>query len=1016
LLRTTLYCLIFLFSLHVAAQEEKQYSFKHLGESDGLASNEATSVIQDEKGYIWIATNNGLQRFDGIRYKTFRNIKNDPTSIPNNYVIQILLDKKNNLWVLTGDGKIGILDTKRFRYQEVKVRVESEYVLRAERGLMADEDGNLILVYHNHYVATWNEQKREFSSKYNFIDFPADWRVLEIRHQPGTKKYWVSTQKGMAIYNAQTKNLNYTGHNVDKEVFIEKLGTITAPGHIFFDKQGRIWFDIWKGSSVIFLYDLIRNQTILSHFGFSRLGVYHEVRGFLQQKDGTIWLKGLAIFAKYDEQTRNFNFISTVYHNERSINYDRVNDFFEDRERNVWIATNNNGVYRFDPASQFFVNIRHVIRGTGKYGKGSVMSFIEDRKGNMLTGVWSDGLYRYDSNLKTKPLNIRGIVEKDSPWIWSMSYSADSSTLWMGAQPGIYEVNTRTMSSVSRNHPLFKNSTVRQVLADKYGNLWIGVQNRGLFKWTASKGKRKWEDGINRIQDVPNNTVFKLLIDNDGLLWVCTGGFGVYIFDPSTDSLIQHLGTKEPIGQRMSWEAATTVVQYNDSIMAILAQGVYLYNTRQRKIVKYIKTPQSIPSFLTSAEKDCNGYLWISSSNGMLRLNPQNEIFIHFDRRDGIANDRFVETASYVKKDGTLIFGADDQFVVFDPKQVRINDATPPVTITDFKVMNRSLLVDSLMNRSQIELSPGQNSITIEFSGLHYDGAYLIKYKLDGLDKDWIIADINNQAIYSYLPPGKYTFTALSEDAEGKRGKTETKLVIRINPPFWQTWWFYCLLALAAVTLLYLIDRERMKRLRELQRVRSQIAANLHEKVNTTLNNINLLSEMAKIKADKDIEQSKEYIDRISTKSHNMIIAMDDILWSINPENDTMEKTLLRMMEFTDALKNRYGTNIDLVLDKKVRSLNLDMKIRHEFFLIFKEALRMIVQYSGGKETLINIDFFQNKLSMKLQDETASFDTNIMEIERSIKEMNSRAALIPAELDIQYDKKGIAVILMLPAK
>ncbi len=1017
LLRFTLYLLCFFLLQQVAAQQEKQYSFKHFGATEGLASNEATAVTQDDQGYIWIGSNNGLQRFDGTRYKTFRNQKNNAFSIPHNYVLDILIDKKNNLWILTGDGKVGTFDRKTFRYSEVKVIVKNENVLRLQRKLIEDEEGNLFLSFFNTEFLTWNEKNREFSATYNFIFFPPDIRIVDFKQQPGTKKYWISTQKGMAIFNRQTNQLSYTGHNEGKEGFIDKLGTIPSPGNIFFDKQNRVWFVYWKGGPTIFLYDLKKNEKILDQYSLPIIGTYHEVSGFLQQKDGSIWLKGLTVLAKYQEKEKRFQHVSSGFHNEKGIEYDMVNSLFEDRERNIWIATNSNGLYRFDPASQFFTNIPHINYETGLQGKGSILSFLERPNGELIAGSWADGLFRYDTNYNSIPVNMPGLLKaKGIPWVWSMTYSKDSNIVWMSAQPGVHETNLRTRSSVFHNPAIFQNRTIRQIAADRQGNLWMGGQDIGLFKWTADKGKKKWDDGVTRFKDIAPTTIFKLFVDNKGLLWVCTAISGVYVIDPATDRIIEHLGAKEAEGKKLLWDAVATALQYDDSTVAIFAQGIHFYNTNQHRITKSIKIPNSISSNLCSAERDKNGYIWISTSNGLLRLNPYNEIFIHFDRVDGISNDRFVTAASHVRKNGKLLFGADDQIVEFDPGMVKINDEAPAVSVTGFKVVNNSLLVDSLLQYKQIELPSDKNSITIEFSALHYHGTYIIKYKMNNLDKDWIIADASNQAVYSYLPPGTYTFSIRTEDAEGKTGASETKLLIHINPPFWRTWWFYCFLALLAATLLYWIDRDRMKRLKELQRVRSQIASNLHEKVNSTLNNINLLSEMAKIKADKDIERSKEYIDQISTKSHNMIIAMDDILWSINPENDSMEKTLLRMMEYADALKNRYGANIELALDRKVRSVNLDMKTRHEFFLLFKEALRMIVQYSRGKDTLVNIDLFQSKLSMKLHDETASFDANISEVERSIKEMNTRAALIPAELDIQYDKKGIAVILMVPTK
>jgi signal transduction histidine kinase len=253
---------------------------------------------------------------------------------------------------------------------------------------------------------------------------------------------------------------------------------------------------------------------------------------------------------------------------------------------------------------------------------------------------------------------------------------------------------------------------------------------------------------------------------------------------------------------------------------------------------------------------------------------------------------------------------------------------------------------------------------------------------------------------------------ARSEDADGNMSVHVTELAIKVYPQFWQTWWFYGLLLLFGASLLYWIDRERIRRLNELQRVRSEIANNLHADVTTTLSNINLLGEMAKIKADKDIDRSKEFIDQISAKSHNMIIAMDDILWSIDPANDSMEKTVLRMMEFTDALRNRHAANIELIVDKKVQSLKLDMMKRHEFFLIFKEGLRLIVQCAGGRNTIVQIDYFRHKLSLKLQDSSARLDENLEEIEELIRQINDRARSLKGEADIQYDRNGIAIVVL----
>jgi signal transduction histidine kinase/ligand-binding sensor domain-containing protein len=1012
------YILFLLFvGLHAMAQDAKQYSFFHHGTSAGLSSNEISMTAQDEDGYIWIASNNGLQRFDGSRYISFRHQKGNPRSIPNNYIQQIVIDKKQNLWLVTADGKLGIFDRKWFEYNEVKVSIPDSNFLVAARGLYTDLEGNVFFSIFNNYFLTYNPGKKEFSEAYNFIPFPKGWKMLDIKQQPGTQKYWITRQDGIAIYNKATGQFSYSGHNTEKEAFIDSLGDIRTPASIHFDKKGRLWFFHW-GSGVPFIYsfDLKRGKTLLRDYPvYDLVKTYHEVRGFVEQADGTIWIYGLMMFARFIEEDKKFQLVANGYSSEQSISYVNVMHLFEDREHNIWVSTNNNGLYRFNPAAQFFTNIRHVNRTSNKPGDGSVMSFVRAKDGSLLFGAWGDGTYRFDKNFKMIPLNLRGVNENAGPYAWSLCASRDSNTIWMGAQPGVWIIDQDKRSMQHVNPPVMRNVTVRQIVEDKYGNVWLGTQWLGVFKWNGATPRSDFANNLLHIEGIPNAQIAKLYIDNQGYIWVSASGFGVYRIDPATNKIIAHIDMKNSPWGKLSYHSVSSFLQYDDSTMVITGQDIHFFNMRLNKITRTIEMPTSTPGSTAAMEKDKNGYIWISTTGGLFRLNPQNEIFIHFDRIDGIGNDYFIVASSYALPDGRLVFGSDNQMVVFDPMKVKINDPSPEIRITGFRLANKPLLVDSLLSRNRIELGPNDNSIVIEFSGLQYNGTYIIRYKLEKLDKEWKTADLSNQAVYSYLPPGTYTLLMKSEDAEGHPSSI-TKVIIKVKPPFWKTWWFLGLVIFAATAILFWLDKLRMQRIRATESIRTRIATSLTEDMSNSLSNINISSELAKTKIDSDTQRTKEYIGQISDTSNRMVQAMYDMVWSIDPKNDTMANTIERMKAFAGETESLFPVNIDFDIDKNVDKLASDMEHRYELLCIYKEAVTNAARHSNGRYVKVSLRYANSRLIMMILDDGRGFtmDEAAM-LGRGISDMRRRAAAINATLYIESEiNTGTVVKLEMP--
>jgi two-component sensor histidine kinase len=325
-------------------------------------------------------------------------------------------------------------------------------------------------------------------------------------------------------------------------------------------------------------------------------------------------------------------------------------------------------------------------------------------------------------------------------------------------------------------------------------------------------------------------------------------------------------------------------------------------------------------------------------------------------------------------EDGRIAIGTSHDLLVFNPSEAHNLDlSTPDIHITSFALMNNALLVDSLLKQKMIELPYDKNSINITFSTLTYQNNFSTGYMLEGLDKTWKNSLGSNQAIYTYLPSGNYTFKVKVES--GGNAAKYLALKIRVKPPFWKTWWFLGLLAFAAIGVIFSFDKFRVGRIRETERVRTRIATSLTRDMTNTLSNINVLSELSKVKLDRDNERTRDYIEQISESSNRMMEVMDDMIWSINPENDELKHTIARMKKYAALIQTKYELEVSFTIDSRVNDFKLHMDRRHELFLIFKEALLNTGKHARSRFADVDIRLEKHKLKMSVSDNGNGFDT-----------------------------------------
>ncbi len=323
-----------------------------------------------------------------------------------------------------------------------------------------------------------------------------------------------------------------------------------------------------------------------------------------------------------------------------------------------------------------------------------------------------------------------------------------------------------------------------------------------------------------------------------------------------------------------------------------------------------------------------------------------------------------------------------------------------------------------MLSLPQVKLYSNQNTFSIYFSALSYGQKEKLTYyyKLDGINKDWIKADRQFFASYSLLPPGKYIFSVYCENIEGIRCSSITSFPIYIKPPIWQTRWFISTMLLLVALIIYAVHRARVNKLLAVEKIRTRVARDLHDDMGSTLSTINILSSMAKSKISTDIVKTNEFISKISDNSQRMMEAMDDIVWSIKPSNDSMQKITARMREFATNVLEAKEIELSFVADEDVYNLKLNMEARRDLFLVFKEAVNNAAKYSKASKVAVTIAILNKQVQLIIKDDGIGFDVSKADNGNGLSNMHKRTDAMNGKIIIQSAQgKGTEVIITVPA-
>jgi signal transduction histidine kinase/ligand-binding sensor domain-containing protein len=1004
--------------IYLPAIGQISFIFNRFSRTEGLNTNIINCVWQDKKGFLWIGTQNGIQRFDGRKFITFKTNGLDQ-SLPPFGVDQIVDDDDGKMWLRQGN-LIGLFDPVSFIYSGVSIKSNIQLPVQSELNLFRDSKGNTFLCTHKAGLLYYNKTENQFTSENLPIRIPEGWTVNSLYEDTITGDYWICSDKGLAVYQSKTQTLISHDNNPQHLPLFER-NDLTFIYRFLIDKNRNFWIVKWDFSPEIepdlIHYNPLENKILEDIAEFQSSGPeYQGLFRIRETRKGQLWFGGVNSLVCFDSKLNAFVQNKKINPGEYDINFREIKHIYDDRESNIWLSTNN-GLYVVTPEqeSAFNVDLKEMNEG-----KDIVINSIQETKDfENWIGTWENGILVYDKNFRKTDYDLYKSIQDANlinyKHVWDLYQHSKSGLIWSGCQNGIMTIfDPKTKKPVGLLEPtVFENAPVRQILEDREGNLFFGNQKGRLAKW--KNGTEINDVNFEIIRDF-NSTIYLLYKDSVDRIWVGTRNMGLFVMDPTGKNVLYQFNEQPGLITYLG-NSFYDVVQYNDSIFFVSTGFLNILNLKSGKI-KTLTQYDGLPGAgITQLLLDDEGVLWFNNNNGLGSYNYKKNLFVAYNERNGIIMADKSINAKYKMKNGEFWFGGENALFGFSPEGLKFKTAPHDVTLTDLKLFNTFIPLDSLLASDKITFSPEHNSLTIYFSSLSFTQQDKLQYyyKMDGVDKEWNRAEQELAAKYTTLAPGDYTFNVKCINMQGIESANITSLMFHISPHFYQTRWFLLLVILLIFAVTYNYYRLRLNRLLAVVRIRNKVARDLHDDVGSMLSTINILSSMAKTKLLTDPVKTSEYISKITENSQYMIEAMDDIVWSIKPDNDNMQRIVARMREYASSILEPKDIVISFNVGENIYDLKLNMEMRRDVFLIFKEAVNNSAKYSHCTKIEIRITHANKRLNISIADNGVGFNVNKADSGNGLGNMQKRAESLHGKINIKSNQnEGTEVSLIVP--
>ena len=959
------------------------YGFKHLTTDNGLSHDFIHAIVKDKQGFLWFGTLNGLNRFDGFKFKVFKKIQNDSTSIPHNTIVDMVCDTAGYLWMATGGG---ICRYDPFTQKFKRIHIADTSSERAYH-LNMDSSGNILVTLNRRFLIIDRKTLKIIFEK----TFPPE--LIESRIFLTTKnRIWLVNRSAAYLMNLDTRKEKYI-------MGIDGAHREGSPGYVeggvmyaYTDPGGRSWIGTWdKG---LFYYN---DSTGRAEFFSNKIPFIVSICADINYKDNNLlWLgggfSGLTLLNTKTLQTYD---VPKNLQQSWSHNGGRIHNYFRDSANGIlWLATDF-GIQKYDPGSSNFA--RKMLPTSGIIGQfpsvGSVMRDKTDPTGKTWwVCSWVGGLYKW--NRETDEFTHYGHKQKTSE-LFDIEQDNDGN-IWIAEYGGLQIFHPQRgdwkhIDSFIRNDTV--STKVLRLFKDSRGNIWFAQNYDGFFKYDWKKKVIIRQQLSSVLQKKEKNWITGITEDRDGSIWVISS---LRTFSIDTAGEISALLFKHNSGlQFRSTGGFGIAADKKDDILWMTKDDKLIKFRKDGTILKVYGQEDGIMSnWVKSILIDPQGWIWITSENSLHRFNPVTERFRYFRKEDGLFSNNIMEQIS-IADNGELFVGFNSAFSYTDTKKLNDRTVRVPFIFTYIQVEDRPI---SPINTSSVILEPNENTLMVEFAALDYSKPEQLQYAY------WVQEGGNNQPKWNYTTQRSLTFTNLAAGRyilhfkvigpSGTISNEELTLAIRVKPVFYRTWWFWLLMGFAVAGLFFLFYKIRREQKARLEKMRDRIATDLHDDMGSTLSSIRIFSDVLKKQVEEKQPQATPLLDKISNNAAQLSENMQDIIWTIKQDNDKLEDLVTRMREFGLKLCDAKDIEFKVHISDTFRTSRLDLEQRRNLYMIFKESLNNAIKYSGCDTIQLFITQQGRHLKMVIEDNGKGFDGKYVKKGNGLSNIQKRAGEI----------------------